>query len=164
MKKILTMAFLLITIGVDAQTIFEKLKNKKWTDRRSENKYKYGINTIYFTDSICCKGRTSTGVDTLIGKTYYRYYLSDSIVKIFNEEEIGKKKNGKYIVIEVLKEIRYNSKTKKRLRTAATYRIVKISDKELKLVIAEDYHIPGHKVFLYKNEGHILKKETKSNL
>ncbi len=158
MKKLLTVAFLFITIGLSAQTTIEQLKNKKWIARVNNGRDRYYEKMMIFTDSICKRGNL-----------FYRYYLSNSKENMFKENKIGKKKSGKYIVFEITHNPKYLPNSNIKVRTASTHRIIKISDKELNLVSADIYKKwPEDKkfwgktfYFYYKNEGYVPDEKVK---
>jgi hypothetical protein len=74
------------------KTVLEELEGKTWemqgmTDKTAWDKYEAGRITHYFNgDALAIS----------------EYYLSDTIVEIFNSENLGKIANGKYIVSRMI--------------------------------------------------------------
>lgn len=151
MKQLFTIAMILLTMGLSAQTTtLEKLKNKKWVDRRYENKYKYGITAYYFTANSHTMFNAGKDGTPSCKPDFNKFYLSDTEDFIFKDEKVGKATEGKYLVCKMFDKVNYG-------KNACVLKILKITEDELHVVTAKT----GHR-HIFKSEGYISDREIEN--
>lgn len=90
-----------ISPSLKADSVMERLINKDWREVNSRSKSVY-------TDTIVCYTGTQRMEVCLLRNNNVRvkmqeYYLSDTMVQVFDAAEVGKHRNGKYIVFREIK-------------------------------------------------------------